>query len=231
MHTQILCAKKLILFLFALNLQVCFGAETSNMRDKRYCEIMLAKSISSYAVYNTWGMNDCPEQLWNTVTTSAVKKATGVDYVHLNGPRYWVIDGFENTTLINPTVKIIDGIEMREAGVLHLSLKDLFENKPYHPLEVDRQTTWIYQSGKPVFELIDPNGQVFVMQSYSVQKYSQNITSLAELESKLSLPKGWHFKTGIPNQANTIQAIDNKAIVIQDNFLNTYQKATHDFLK
>lgn len=220
-------------FLFVLFFvaQLTHGAETSNMRGKRYCEIILSKTISSYAVYNTWGLNDCPEQLWNKVSIPAVKKETDSSFVHLNGPRYWVIDGFKNTSLVNPTIKTINGIPMREAGILHLSLMDLFKNKPYQLHEVDRKTTWIYQAGKPVFELINPSGQVFVMQSFSIQKYPQSLTSLAQLGDKLKLPKGWQFKSGVLNKSETIQATNNKAVVVQDNFLNTYQKANHDFLK
>ncbi|WP_457606289.1 hypothetical protein, partial [Legionella pneumophila] len=221
------------LFLFILFFVplLSYGAKTSNMRGKRYCEIILSKTISSYAVYNTWGLNDCPEQLWSKVSMPAVKKETGASFVHLNGPRYWVIDGFKNTSLINPAIKTISGIPMREAGILHLSLIDLFKNKPYQSHIVDRKTTWIYQEGKPVFELIDPTGQVFVMQSYSVQKYPQIMDNLKQLGDKLQLPKGWKFKTGVLNKLETIEAVNNKAVVVQDNFLNTYQKASHDFLK
>lgn len=120
---------------------------------------------------------------------------------------------------------------MREAGILHLSLMDLFKNKPYQSHVVHRKTTWVYQADKPVFELIDPNGQVFVMQSYSVQKYPQTMNTLTQLGAKLQLPKGWKFKTGVLNKPETIEAVNNKAVVVQDNFLNTYQKASHDFLK
>ncbi|HAT5921011.1 TPA: hypothetical protein JAG59_002840 [Legionella pneumophila] len=221
----------LLLYILLFVPFLSYSAETSNMRGKRYCEIILAKTISSYAVYNTWGLNDCPEQLWSKVSISAVKKETGSSFVHLNGPRYWVIDGFKNTSLINPAIKTISGIPMREAGILHLSLMDLFKNKPYQSHVVDRKTTWVYQADKPVFELIDPNGQVFVMQSYSVQKYPQTMNTLTQLGAKLQLPKGWKFKTGVLNKPETIEAVNNKAVVVQDNFLNTYQKASHDFLK
>lgn len=89
---------------------------------------------------------------------------------------------------------------------------------------------WIYDAGKPVYELIDPKGNVFVMQSYSVQKEPQTEQSLTQLGSKLKLPTQWRFKTGILKKAGTVQAIDNMAVVVQDDFLNTYQKATHDLL-
>jgi hypothetical protein len=208
------------------------SAQNLQMRDQRYCEIIIPKTFSQYAVYNTWGLNDCPQDTWNNVTDACVKKETNSSRVHLNGPRYWVIDGFKNSTLVNPTVKTICGLSMREAGVLEVSPFDLLKaNKPYKQRDVARQTTWIYNAGSPVYELIDPKGKVFVMQSYSLQKIHQSQASLAGLGAKLNLPKNWQFKTGKLKKTELLQAIDNQATVIQDDFLNTYQLATRDFLR
>lgn len=207
------------------------AVQQSHVRNGRYCEVILSQSLTQYGVYNTWGLNNCPAKSWNKVTVDQVKKDTGSSSVHLNGPRYWVIDGFENTQLINPTIKTLGGLQMREAGVINFSLFDLLKtNSPYHKRKVDRQTTWIYQPGKPVYELIDPKGTVFVMQSYSVQNYSQTEKSLDQLATKLTLPVGWQYKVGLLKKLETLQAINNQAVVVQDNFLNTYQMATHDFL-
>ncbi|WP_131780444.1 hypothetical protein [Legionella bozemanae] len=205
-------------------------AQKSNLRGMRYCEIIFSKSISNYAVYNTIGLNDCPQNMWNKITANDVKKETGAAHVHLNGPRYWTIDGIQNSELVSPNIKTFNGLAMREAGVLHIRLKDLLLGSPYKPRDVARKTTWIYDAGKPVYELIDPKGNVFVMQSYSVQKEPQTEQSLTQLGLKLKLPAQWRFKTGILKKAGTVQAIDNMAVVVQDDFLNTYQKATHDLL-
>ena len=208
------------------------AAEKSDMRGKRYCEIVVSKALTRYAVYNTLGLNDCPENMWDKVTIAQVKKETGASFVYLNGPRYWVIDGFKNSNLHNPTIQTINGLTMREAGLLSIKLADLFKaSAPYYKHDVTRHTTWIYQSGKPIYELIDANGDVFVMQSYGIQKSPQTENSLSELGAKLKLPKDWVFKTGILKQIEPVEAINNRAIVIQDNLENTYQKASHDFLK
>ncbi len=226
--------KKILFFITPLMILLPFfsyAAQKNNLRGMRYCEIIMNKTVTTYSVYNTWGLNDCPEEKWEKMTLAKVKKETGARFVHLNGPRYWVIDGFKNSNLINPTTKTIADIQMREAGVLHLSLLDLLKSKPYRQHIVDRQTTWIYQAGKPVYELIDPKGNVFVMQSYSVAKQPQTNDSLAQLGPKLARPVGWQFKTGVLKKSEDLNAVNNRAVVIQDNFLNTYQMATHDFLK
>lgn len=214
-----------------LVVSIAQAASNSNLRGARYCEIIASKTIPHFAVYNTIGLNDCPEDVWSKISPRQVKKEIGSTFVHLNGPRYWVIDGFEHSNLVSPTVKDISGLKMREAGVLHLSMRDMLKpNKAYQTRDVNRQTTWVYQAGKPVYELIDPQGTVYVMQSYSVQRTAQTPESLAELGAKLQLPAGWKFKTGVLSQTQNLQAVDGMAIVVQDDFLNTYQKAAKDFL-
>ncbi len=207
------------------------AVDRDHLRGNRYCEIIVPKKLTEYAVYNTWGLNDCPAKIWNQITVDCVKKEMDTTLARLNGPRYWVIDGFENTTLINPKTKTICGLMLREAGILNINLSELLKSKShYKQRAVTRTTTWIYQANKPVYELIDPTGTVFVMQSYSVQQTPQTEASLSQLGTQLELPDGWQFKTGVLKKTELLKAINNQAIVIQDNFLNTYQMATHDFL-
>lgn len=208
------------------------GAEKSNLRGQRYCEIIIDKNATTYAVYNTIGLNDCPETIWSQITKDSVKKETHASIVHLNGPRYWVIDGIKNSSLVSTTVETINGLTLREAGVLKLSLLDIYNaGTPYKNHSVARNTTWVYQKGKPVYELINSKGEVFVMQSYSVQYKPQSLESLNTLGTMLKLPQGWVFKSGIINQDEEVIAINNLATVVQDDYSNTYQQATHDLLK
>lgn len=207
------------------------AADKMGIRGNRYCEVIVSKALTQFSVYNTFGLNDCPPKQWERVTEACVKQETGKSLVHLNGPRYWVIDGFQHSHLVNATPKKICGLEMREAGVLKLGLIDLLKAKqPYREKQVSRHTTWVYEAGKPVYELIDPKGRVFVMQSYSVQKHAQTQKSLSKLRDDLILPRGWTFKTGLLKKRSLLPAIRDLATVVQDDFANTYQLATHDFL-
>src|SRR3990167_547662 len=208
------------------------AAEKMNIRGDRYCEIIFPESITTYEVYTTFGLSDCPQAIWNNVNIAQVKKDAGSSFVHLNGPRYWVIDGFKHTSLIHSTPKTLGGLAMRETGVLHLTAYDLLRAKSgahYQQWKVERETTWIYEPGKPIYELIDPEGNVFVMQSYSIEKYPQTEDSLASLATNLKLPVGWQFKTGNIKKREALHTINHVAIVVQDDFLNTYQMATHDY--
>lgn len=217
--------------LLAFSLTATAGS-MHHLRGTRYCEILLSKSAFTFSVYNTIGLNDCPAKQWDKLSVDELKKSTQARQVHLNGPRYWVIDSLTHSKTVNATPRVLGGIPMREAGILHLSLFDVIAgHKAYHPITVDRETTWVFNAHKPVYELINPKGEVFVMQSFSTQKQVQTESSLATLGSRLHLPQGWQFHTGLIANDQFVTAIDHKAVVVQDDYQNTYQKATHDLLK
>lgn len=201
------------------------------VRGARYCEIIISQSKLQFAVFNTMGLNDCPDNLWKKLTAAGIKKNTQSFFVYLNGPRHFVIDGFKHTQLISSKERQFEKLSMREAGVVRLSLWDIVMGaKPYRQHRVDRTTTWIYKAHRPVYELIDPKGHVFVMQSYSLEKKALTQASLSHLHSQLTLPAGWVYKTGVLQKDKYLKATNDQAIVVQDSLLNTYQLASQDFL-
>jgi hypothetical protein len=199
----------------------------TNVRGDRYCEILVGKLSGSQVhveVYNTYQLNDCPETQWAAIDPAQVKTEEMADVVVLNGPRYWTMDAFVNSALVDTTVHTIGGLEMRLAGTLDLPLSQAQGgDMPYAPREVNRTTTWVYQAGKPVYEIVDPNGRIFDMQSYSTQKTSQTQDSLANLGTALTLPAGWSFRTRVLDADLQVTAVNQVATIVQDDFQNTYQ--------
>ncbi|KTD19206.1 hypothetical protein [Legionella jordanis] len=218
----------------SLALLPCFAQaiQLDNLRGTRYCEIVFTETPEVLAIYSSIGLNDCPEKIWNKISEDSVKQQTGARFVKLNGPRYWVIDSMNNFTLVSNVPKTISGLNMRKAAMVQLDPSvEIAAPEPYQAHVINRETTWLYKAGKPIYELIDPQGQVYVMQSYSTQKSIQTTDSLNELESRLTLPSGWHFRTGILQQDKTLSSNNNQATVVQDDFQNTYQLAPSDFLE
>jgi hypothetical protein len=203
------------------------AGSVTGVRGDRYCEILIGKLDGTNIdidIYNTYLLNDCPEAAWTAVDPAQVKAEQMADAVILNGPRYWLMDAFENTALVDTTPHTIGGIEMRLAGTLTLPVAEVQGGeKPYVPRDVARTTTWIYEAGKPVYELVDPQNRVFDMQSYSTQSMAQTIDSLAGLASMLSLPVGWQFRTRTLDAELSVTAVNGVATVVQDDFGNTYQ--------
>ncbi len=205
------------------------AGERLHLRGERYCEILTATSPYTLHVYNTLNLNTCPEDIWRNISKSSVKHEKHVLFAILNGPRYWTIDGIKHAKLINNKVETINGLALREAGVLHLGVKDWVTAKLfYREHVVQRDTVFIFDAGKPVYELISPNGSVYVMQSYKAA-HGMNQDKLAHLGQLLTLPSGWKFKTGNTTKEESVDS-QHQAVVIQDNFENTYEKAAHDLL-
>lgn len=205
--------------------------EKMGLRDKRYCEILIGKGgiivPKEFDVYNTIGLNDCPEDLWSKIDVEKIKAEADARFVKLNGPRHWMIDGITNSTLVSTETRSFEGLEMRLAGILKLPLEDMLRPpKPYQQLTVERHTTWVYLAGQPVFQIIDDKGNVYFMQSYSLEKdTSQTAQSLAQLGTVLTLPSGWSFRSLVLKADYNLTALNNMATVTQDDLLNTYQLA------
>ncbi len=223
--------KSLMVFFLCLPF-MAFADMKEDMRGTRYCEIVVSAGWFKFAVYTTQGLNACPTSFWKDITKEDVKKITGASKVILNGPRYWTMDSIQNTPLIKVESQTFKKLNMRKVAYVRLGLLDILKGaRAYHEHQVSRDTVFRYEAGKPVYELIDSEGHVYVMQSYSVEKAKQTERSLSKLGGKLNLPKGWQFKTGVLKQTTDLKTVDKKAEVIQDNLGNSYQLASHDFLQ
>lgn len=203
---------------------------TEALRDQRYCELLLAYPDGrtlSQEVYNTQGLNDCPEEQWQALDMDQLAEENNAAAVLPNGPRHWTMDriiasGSSNTG----QVKNFDGLEMSLRGVLTGKLRSLFTSgaKPYRTKTVARETTYVFEAGKAVYELTDRDGNVYVMQSYSQQVDSTlTMAQLPSLGSRLKLPKGWSYAERVLSQELQLTAT-GQATVVTDDFANTYQK-------
>lgn len=198
-----------------------------NMRNARYGEIVTVKGgpfMFTGNVYNTLGLNDCPEALWTKLDPAQLKRQYRALVVLLNGPRHFVMD---TASLAKPgPVATFDGLQARLLATVQLSLFDLLrgQTKPYTETKVARTSTFTYFKGRPVYELISPEGTVYVMQTYSLMK-DPNLTmaQLPGLGSRLKLPKGWKYQVRVPTENLALKA-SGTAYVLQDDLLNSYQR-------
>jgi hypothetical protein len=203
------------------------GKSVTGVRGDRYCEILVGHLDGTNVhidVYNTYLLNDCPDDVWSKLDPAAIKAEAMADVVVLNGPRYWVMDAFEDTKPIDAAPVTLGGLSMRLSGALDRPISAVMGGQaPYAPLSVTRTTTWVYDAGKVVYELVDPEGKIFDMQSYSVQKSPQTEASLAQLGAALKLPSGWQFRSRTLDAKLEVTAVDGLATIVQDDLANTYQ--------
>lgn len=197
------------------------------LRDARYCEILpvsLTFSGLKAEVFNTIGYDDCPQEAWSRLSEKALRKQFGAVTVILNGPRHFIMDKIipKGATAAGQVITL-DGITLESRAELSLSLFELME-KPYGEHVVDRETVYRFDAGKPTFQLTSPEGFTYVMQSYAqIVDPTLTYAALPGLGAKLKLPTGWSYRMVTP-ETDLLLAAEGKAVVIQDDLKNTYQR-------
>jgi hypothetical protein len=204
---------------------------SGELRDRRYCEILLGYIYAAKAnlpVFNTIGFNYCPQDKVSSLNLNELKKENAADVALLNGPRHWVLDAIDGLDVSGSgETKNFGGMEMTKAGQTELPLSaqnGVVTPSPYTTTEISRTTISTYDAHKAVFELTDPSGNVYVMQSYS-QQVDPNLkmSDLPSLGSHLELPAGWTYKTEILQETLALNS-NGLTTVVQDELEDTYQK-------
>ena len=200
-----------------------------DLRDFRYGEVIpvFKDGLALYGeVYNTLSLNDCPAELWAGLDAKALAKAYGAVAVKLNGPRYWVMDRVEaGGSMASGKYADFGGIQMKLLARVAIDPRQVSSgNAHYLPSGVKRTTTYTYQAGRNVYELVSPKGEVWRMQSYSQTVDPRlSIGDLDTLGSRLQLPSGWTYGTWVL-ETESVLRVEGLAWVLQDDFENSYQK-------
>jgi hypothetical protein len=197
--------------------------QTADVYGKRYGEVLLVRMGAAgpeATVYNSFPLNDCPAELWDALDAQSIAKECGAAGVLLNGPRYWLMSRIEKRAGEPQPTRSFGGIEMIEQATVQLASNN---PQPYNVNKVDRRAVFTFDAGRPVFELVDPDGQRWVMQTYSqVVDKSLTLDDLAGLGSRLKLPQGWRFETRTLTSPLVVDTTGRKAHVLQDDLTNTY---------
>ena len=173
-------------------------------------------------VYGTQMLNDCPQELWETLDPTAIASAMGAAVVKLNGPRHWMIDGLgQKIAILEPVLRDFNGLTMRRIASVDLGQKPA--TAPYSERHVNRGAVFFFDAGRPVHELVNPDGVAYVMQAYCIG-VDPTLTeaTLSGLGERLSLPQGWSFRTRILDEELIVDTTATVATVVQDELENTY---------
>lgn len=196
-----------------------------HQRGQRYGEVLavfLTDEGLQAHVYGTQMINDCPQELWERLEPDAIAKELDAVFVKLNGPRHWMLDGLGSKAQpIEPIMREFGGIMMRRIAVVKLG--DEPAQIPYTVRYVDRRAVFFFDAGSRVYELVDPDGLVYVMQARCVGvDPDMSEESLLGLGGRLALPDGWTYRSRILDEELVVDTSDHLASVLQDEFENTY---------
>lgn len=196
--------------------------------DDRYCEVLVARTTGGDGLdieaYNTIGCSACPADDWEALDPVALQAENSSPYVRLNGPRYRVLDSITSASISAECDTVFGELATSLVAVIPVSLSDLSGDITYTVNSVERETIWHYEAGREVYQLQDPSGRCFLMQSYS-QKIDPTLQSsdLPDLGSRLEMPEGWSYRALVLDQDLDLEAPNNVAELVSDELENAYQ--------
>ena len=121
-----------------------------NMRGIRYGEVLavfLRDTGLEAEVYGTQMLNDCPQELWQSLDADAIAKEMGAVFVKLNGPRYWLLDGLgAKVAVVEPVFRDFNGITMRRIAVIDLGAD--YSPGSYVERKINRGAVFYWDAGK-----------------------------------------------------------------------------------
>lgn len=194
---------------------------------KRYGEVLLVHLTDAgptATVYNTFPLNDCPDELWRRLDGQAIATEHAAAAALLNGPRYWLMSAIDKPGGRESEICTFGGIDMlRQATVALASMNPA----PYSVNEVDRRAVFVFDAGRPVFELIDQDGRTWVMQTWSqTVDPTLALPDLTHLGKRLALPEGWRYRRRTLQETLRVDTSTRRASVLQDDLANSYSLLT-----
>ena len=197
----------------------------SEVRGVRYGEVVvlfLRDNGFEAEVYGTQMLNDCPQDLWDTLDPDVIATEMGALGVKLNGPRHWMIDGLgQKVAPIDPVLREFNGLTTRRIAVIDLGSEPGVT--PYRDIHVNRGAVFFFDAGAPVYELVNPDGLAYIMQAYCIGvDPALSPESLKTLGERLQMPAGWTYRTRVLEDELVIDTTQTIATVLQDEFENTY---------
>jgi hypothetical protein len=191
------------------------AATLGGLHDARYCELFEVKGTpptATVTVWNTIGLNDCPAGWWESLSVPGTVK---------NGPRHFLMD---SVTATPGKVRSFAGQRLRRVATIPIRKAADLAQVPYTDRTIKRTNTWHWRSGRTVYELVAPGGDLYVMQSYAqIRDPDQRIGDLRTLGRRLDLPPGWRYRVRRLRKPLDVTPIAGTATIIQDDLLNTYQ--------
>jgi hypothetical protein len=200
------------------------------MHAVRYCEIILLSGKEDGIhgeVFNTFPLNECPDDQWKAIDTVAIAKAEGVFFASSNGPRYWAMDSVMKSDASETYKKTFGEIEMNHYASVFVGANPAAMQNPYTPRAVDRKAAFTFNAGTTVYMLRDAEGKTYVMQSWSQQVDPELVEDdLLTLGERLELPEGWTYDSKTLTQEFVVETRAEDAQVLSDDLRNSYSFVT-----
>jgi hypothetical protein len=206
------------------------GVESTRLdglHGRTVCELDVVHRVDGAVVadiYTTATVADCDQAAFAAVDTKAVEQQLGASLVLRNGPRVWVLDELTTSVASDGASIQPGGVTLEKSATVEFGAVDA--PKPYRGSTLRREAVVVFDAGRRVYDLHDPDGNTWVMQNFSTRiDPSLRIENLDKLGSRLNLPKGWTFSSRVLDEQLRIEAPTRRMHVLQDDFSNSYVRA------
>jgi hypothetical protein len=224
------------------SLQNPIAVQGENWRGKPHYEVLIMNrnaegpgGAGNY--YNSIGLtfalsNEEMDARFRALDPEKLKQKYGGDGVRFNGPRRLVVNRWTGAAMDNGNISLMGPIPMYVYGTFSVPDFDSFiagEQQPYVESVSKRTSTWFYDAGEQVYELVAPDGRVFTMFSSSLKVDPNNtIDRLSTLGERMKkLPAGWTYRVRTLDKDLVIAATydsDPPNTVVLDEFENNYNR-------
>jgi hypothetical protein len=198
------------------------------MRGYRFCEVGLITGTSQdnaiANIWNTTGACDPTPEQFEALDADTIARENGALRAWLNPVRRWRFDRLDVWEADDD--RTFGGITGTWMGVAdEATMMQATVQGSYYPGYIYRNSTFTFNRGSEVFLLDAPDGEVFVMQSFTRHRDpTPGEDNLAHLGRRLDLPSGWGYRAEVLDQDLEVSSNpDNLAHVLQDNLHNVYQ--------
>ena len=209
------------------------AAAAFSLNGVRYCEILYTTEGEDGApvteVWGTPGIDPCEDDAWDDLDPAELAAELDATYIDMNGPRYFVVDGQVDTAPADSDASTVPEGEPQRFGDIQMrllaSLDEPAEDEvAYVPTRVVRTVTWTFDEGSEIYELTDPDGNTYVMQSYAlIVDSSLAAQDLPTLGDRLDLPEGWTYSARTLDAPLVVGIAPEGALVVNDELRNSYQ--------
>ena len=182
-------------------------------RGYQYCELVFDYGDKGNDIYSTSPVAPADLAWWEGLDLDALADEFGADSVYKNGPQWWSMD--EVGVMASEKVQVA-GVEMvfgahLPPGTLAIPNYTIFSPAKFQDL------TW--KAGKPVYQLVDDAGHVYVLQGHKVP-----VERLATLDQEMtSLPAGWQYRVQVLDKDLVMKLTPREPIPsVQDEFDQIY---------
>lgn len=182
-------------------------------RGYRYAELVFNYGAAGSDVYSTSPLGVVDLQWWDNLDIESLAKEFGAVSVFKNGPQWWSMDevavmGSEPITVAG--VKMIFGAHFPPGTLL---------TPKYKVFSPAKTQNLVWKAGKPVYELVDPDGNIYVLQGHKIP--ADELASLGQRFKQL--PEGWVYRVQKPTEDLVMKLTPNKPIPsVQDEFNQIY---------